>query len=91
MTFVYPAVFTPGADGNGVDVSFPDLEMCRAHGRDFEEAADNAREAARNWIELEMEEADSLPAASLPEDIPVREGSEVRSIMVRIKLLPDYD
>ena len=54
-------------------------------------ALNNAREAARNWIELEMEEADSLPAASLPEDIPVGEGSEVRSIMVRIKLLPDYD
>ena len=91
MTFVYPAVFTPNRERGGLDVSFPDLEMCTAYGRDFEEATDNAREAARNWIELEMEESDTLPASTFPEDIPLEEGSEVHNIMVRIKLLPDYD
>ena len=91
MTFVYPAVFTPNRETGGYEVNFPDLEMCTARGRDYEEAADNAREAARNWIELEMEDSTSLPAASLPEDISLTEGSEVHNIMVRIKLLPDYD
>ena len=40
MTFVYPAVFTPNREKGGLDVSFPDLEMCTAYGRDFEEATD---------------------------------------------------
>ena len=91
MTFVYPAVFTPNREKGGLDVSFPDLEMCTSHCRDFEEATDHAREAARNWIELEMEDGDGLPPSSLPDELSLAEGSEIHNIMVRIKLLPDYD
>ena len=73
MTFVYPAVFTPKKDGKGYDAYFPDLECCEAEGPDLEDAVENAREAAYNWISLELE------------------GSMVKQIMVRIKLLPDND
>ena len=82
MTFVYPAVFTPKKDGKGYDAYFPDLECCEAEGPDLEDAVENAREAAYNWISLELEEEGDL---SLPE------GSMVKQIMVRIKLLPDND
>ena len=50
MTFVYPAVFTPKKDGKGYDAYFPDLECCEAEGPDLEDAVENAREAAYNWI-----------------------------------------
>ena len=91
MTFVYPAVVTPSKRGTGFDAEFPDLEMCTAWGRDLEEALDRARDAARNWIELEMEEGGELPLASLPEDIELPAGGEVRKIMVHYHFLPDSE
>ena len=53
MTFVYPAVFTPHEKDNGFHVEFPDLECCEADGPDLEDAVENARDAARNWITAE--------------------------------------
>ena len=54
MTFVYPAVFTPHEKDNGFHVEFPDLECCEADGPDLEDAVENARDAARNWITAEL-------------------------------------
>ena len=92
MTFIYPAVFTPHKEGKGYHVEFPDLECCVADGPDLEDAVENAREAARNWIcaELEEEECD-LPAQSHELDMDLGEGSFVKQIMVTVKLLPDND
>ena len=104
MTFVYPAVFTPKKDGKGYDAYFPDLECCEAEGPDLEDAVENAREgdvmirdcenareAAYNWISLELEEEGDLPAQTHIDDMSLPEGSMVKQIMVRIKLLPDND
>ena len=43
MTFVYPAVFTPQADGSGYRASFPDLACCEAFGADMEDAIENGK------------------------------------------------
>lgn len=91
MTFVYPAVFTPKKDGKGYDAYFPDLECCEAEGPDLEDAVENARDAAYNWISLELEEEGDLPAQTHVDDMNLPEGSMVKQIMVRIKLLPDND
>lgn len=91
MTFMYPAVFTPHKEGNGYHVVFPDLECCEADGPDLEDAMDEAREAAYNWICVELEEEGDLPSQTHAEDMDLPEGSFVRQIMVRIKLLPDSD
>ncbi len=92
MTFVYPAVFTPKEDGTGYTATFPDLACCTAQGGDMEDAIDNAADAAYNWILSELEDEDcSMPAQTAVEDIALQEGEQVRSIMVRIKLLPDND
>ena len=91
MTFVYPAVFTPKKDGKGYDVMFPDLEMCTAEGPDLEDAVENARDAAFNWISLEIEDTYELPPQTHIDDMELPEGSLVKQIMVRIKLLPDND
>lgn len=90
MTFTYPAVFTKHED-NSYSVYFPDLEMCTAEGRTYEEASDNARDQERNWIELELDETGELPASTLPEDIHLEEGSEVHMMMCKIKFLPDSE
>ena len=55
-------------------------------------ARENARDAACNWITVEMEEFDSdLPFSTHVEDIKLEEGQLVKMISVRIKLLPDND
>ena len=92
MTFTYPAVFTPHKDDKGFHAEFPDLELCEADGPDLEDAIENAREAAYNWIMVELEEEEcDLPFASHEDDIHLEEGQFVRRILVTIKLLPDND
>ena len=92
MAFTYPAIFTPHAAGIGYHAEFPDLECCEADGQDLEDAIENARDAANNWITVEMEEFDSdLPFSTHIGDIPVKEGQLVKMISVKIKLLPDND
>ena len=87
----YPAVITPHKDDDGFHIVFPDLELCEGDGPDLEDALDDAREAAYNWLMVELEEGGEFPAQSHEEDIEVPEGGFVRRIIVRIKLLPDSD
>ena len=92
MTFIYPAVFTPHKDDKGYHDAFPDLECCEVDGPDLEDAIENAREAAYNWIMVELEEEEcDLPFASHEDDIHLEEGQFIRRILVTIKLLPDND
>ena len=92
MTFIYPAVFTPHKDGKGFHVEFPDLVDCTADGPDLEDAIENAKEAAYNWICVELEEEEpELPEVSHVEDMELDEKSFVRQLMIVVKLLPDND
>ena len=83
MTFTYPAVFTPHKEDKGFHAYFPDLECCEADGPDLEDAVENARDAARDWITVELEDTCDIPPCSHADDI--------KFIMVTIKLLPDND
>ena len=92
MTFIYPAVFTPHKDGKGFHVEFPGLADCTADGPDLEGAIENAKEAAYNWICVELEEEEpELPEVSHVEDMELDEKSFVRQLMIVVKLLPDND
>lgn len=92
MTFTYPAVFSPHKDDDGFHVMFPDLECCEADGPDLEDAVEHARDAAYNWLYLELEEQTyDFPAQSHPEDISLAEGEFLKYIMVTVKLMPDND
>ncbi len=53
MKFIYPAVFKKKTDG-GYAAYFPDLEFCEASGETLDDAIDNANEAARTWITVEL-------------------------------------
>ena len=91
MTFLYPVVLTPHKDDKGYHASFPDLEMCEVDGPDLDDAIENARDAAHNWIEVELEDEGDLPFATHSEDIPLEEGQFVRMISINVKLLPDNE
>ena len=91
MTFTYPAIFTPHKEDKGYHAEFPDLECCEADGGDLEDTIEEAKEAAYNWLVLELDEGGELPETSHIEDMELPEGAFDRNLMVRIKLLPDND
>ena len=55
MKFIYPAVFRQTESG-GYRAWFPDLECCEASGETLDDAIENANEAARTWLTVELEE-----------------------------------
>ena len=91
MKFIYPAVFRKKDEG-GYHAFFPDLQCCEASGDTLDDAIDNANEACRNWITVELEEEDPvLPYVSDIEDIEVEEGDIVRNISVNIRFRDGWD
>lgn len=91
MTFTYPAVFTPHKDDKGYHAYFPDLECCEADGPDLEDTMDEARDAARDWLTVELEDGGEFPEQTHIDDLDLPEGSFARNLLIRIKLLPDND
>lgn len=90
MMVTYPAVFTPLED-NSYQAVFPDLEECRAWGPDLEDTIDNAKEALKNWLMVEIEEGGSLPEQSHIDDIPLGENSFVKYLMVKLTFMDEYE
>ena len=74
MIFIYPAVFRKEGDGR-YHAFFPDLECCEASGDTLDDAIDNANDAAKTWIGVELEEDEPiLPHVSDPEDIETQDA-----------------
>ena len=91
MNFIYPAVFRKGEDGK-YHASFPDLECCEAVGDTLDDAIDNANDAARSWLSVELEEEEpELPCVSDMEDIPAEEGDIIRNLSVNIRFYEGWD
>lgn len=90
MKFIYPAVFRKVKDH--YEGRFPDLEDCYGKGDTLEEALDHARDAATNWIEVELDEDDCrLPPVSDASDLVLEEGEIVRNILVNIRFMEGWD
>ena len=70
MKYVYPAIFTPLADG--YDVYLPDLPHCRTCGDTLAETIEMAEDAASMWLWDAENNNEAIPAAStsLPHDPP---------------------
>lgn len=91
MKFYYPAIIEKKEDGL-FHVHFPDLTMCEAKGRYLEEAVENAKEAERNWIELELSEEEfELPPRTELSELKLSEGETAQNISVTIRLMEGYD
>ena len=91
MKFIYPAVFRPTEDKK-YNAFFPDLACCEANGDTLDDAIDDANEAARNWLSLELTEEDPfIPYVSDEEDIDLKEGEFIRNISVNIRFYEGWD
>lgn len=92
MTFTYPAIFTPHTQDGGFHAEFPDLMMCEVDGPDLEDTLELARDAATDWITIELSEFEGdIPMSSHPDDLTISEGQFIRMLMMNVKLLPDND
>lgn len=90
MRFVYPAIFHK-TEKETYEGFLPDLDGCHAEGETLDEALDNANEAVRDWITLELEEGGILPSISDKDDLQLKEGEFVRNIAVTIRLMDGWD
>ena len=91
MTFIYPVILSRREDGSW-EGEFPDLEMCRCEGKTLHEALEDARLQAFHWIDLEMQEdVPVMPPVSDEEDLDLKEGQEVRRIMVHYRFMEGWD
>ncbi|SHJ83868.1 type II toxin-antitoxin system HicB family antitoxin [Hespellia stercorisuis] len=91
MKFIYPAVFHQDVDGS-YKAYFPDLESCFAEGADLDDAIDNANDAARDWISLELDDPDgNLPHVSDEHDLDLKDGEFMRNISVNIRFHVGWD
>ena len=91
MTFIYPVILTRKEDGSW-EGEFPDLEMCRCKGATLHEALEDARLQAYEWIDLELQEDDPvMPHVSEEGDLALKEGQEVRSVMVHYRYTEGWD
>ena len=90
MKFIYPAVFRKTEAGTYKGF-FPDLEDCTVEGDTLEEAVDNANDAARDWITVELEDDCPLPPISDESDMALKEGDIIRNIAVTIRFTDGWD
>ena len=91
MKFIYQAVIRKTQEGK-YQAFFPDLACCQAEGDTLEDAVDNANDAARDWLTLELsEEEPELPHVTDPADLELLEGDEVRNIAVNVRFYEGWD
>lgn len=90
MKFIYPAIFRKTESGTYRGF-FPDLEDCTAEGETLEEAVDNANDAARDWLTVELEDDCPLPSISDESDMDLQDGDVVRNIAVTLRFTDGWD
>lgn len=91
MTFTYPAIFRQREDGS-YEARFIDLDDCTATGDNLDLCIRDAIEAARSWIQVELEEeVPLLPPVTHIEDVVPEEGEIVRNIGVIVRMMDGYD
>ena len=89
MKFVYPAVIRE--EEGCFKVSFPDLKDCIAEGATLEAAIENAKEAEKNWITVELEDEGILPEITAVSDIVTAENETVRTISATVKFTEGWE
>lgn len=91
MKFIYPAIFEKVSE-NEYKGRFPDLEDCYGSGETLMDAIEDARDAAFNWISVELEDPDGeLPPVSDTQEIELKENECVRQISVNIRFFEGWD
>lgn len=84
MKLIYPAIFIPCLENPGYTVEVPDLPGCVSEGNSLENAIEMGTEAACGWILGELEDGNSIPAASEYKDIAAPANGFVNLLVLDI-------
>ncbi len=82
MKLVYPAYFSPLEEQSGYCVTFPDLPGAVTQGNDLSEAFEMAADCAGGWLLDELEDGNSLPVPSKPQDIHIENSDDFVNLVV---------
>lgn len=82
MKLIYPAIFIPCLENPGYTVEVPDLPGCVSEGSSLENAIEMGTDAACGWILGELEDGNTVPAASDYKDIPAPENGFVNLLVL---------
>lgn len=87
MKYKYPAIVNQYEE-NRFEAYFPDLEGCSVSGTSMMDVIDEARQAAKDWIEVELEDPNgNLPLPTLAEDITLTEHQTICQIIVNVNVV----
>jgi predicted RNase H-like HicB family nuclease len=81
----YPAVFTPDFDEGGFTVAFPDLKGCYTEGNTANEAFEMAQEAMKGYVEMCLENGETLPKPTEPQTIPIPKGGFASFVCINLE------
>lgn len=80
MTFYYPAIVKKTEEKYRVD--FLDLDQCYGEGETEEDALEDARDNAVNWILTEMADNIDLPMQTVMGDVTLNKGERFTMIQI---------
>jgi predicted RNase H-like HicB family nuclease len=80
--YAYPAIFS--TDGDGWEVSFPDLGNCYTAADTLEKAIVEARYVLEDVMYLREKELDEIPVPSKLEDIKSKEGEVIQLVVAEM-------
>jgi predicted RNase H-like HicB family nuclease len=76
--YAYPAIFS--TDGDGWEVSFPDLDNCFTAADSLEEAVVEARYVLEDVMYLREKDKDEIPVPTRLEDVKAKPGEIVQLV-----------
>lgn len=89
MKLIYPAIFTPCLEKEGYTVVVPDLPGCVSEGDSLVHAIEMGIDAACGWILGELEDGNSIPAATPYSAITPEDGGFVNLLVLDIDSYAD--
>lgn len=79
MKYVYPAIFSPSADGYAI--WFPDLPGTNSQGTDLTDSMINARNSLGSWLDYLDSKEMEIPKASSPTDVALSEPNDIVTLV----------
>lgn len=84
MKLIYPAIFTPCLEKEGYTVTVPDLPGCVSEGDSLIHAIEMGTDAASGWILGELEDGNTIPAATPYHQISCESDSFINFLILDI-------
>ena len=83
--YIFPAIFHLNSDDRSYTITFPDLPGCISEGKSLGNAIAMAESALTEWISYLRDKGETIPQASAPSSIAVKDNEFVNLVRADIK------